>query len=329
MSLRSYSRSPSTLLSSSTVPISSSTNATPSSTNSTSSIIYSNSASSSSNKKQYSSEKIKFLLKNEPSTYNIIKNEKAGTSICCKVFGFPTKKSVITGEFERIEGFASCHICFQTFSYSASIGTRNLLAHACVKNLSNTKISTYVTNSSSSTQKTLFSTMKNYKQNGLLGANTLSGHIYDLADACRAQLNEILQESLEIGAICVSPDLWSNNHRKLSYLELTATFVNDNFERKAADLCCKPYTFDDQTGKNLLIAIQRALEPFGIYDLNKISFISDRGTNLIKALEDYETLFCFPHRINDVLKRAFFQLKSNQIPTNPSIDSTTYSTSNS
>jgi hypothetical protein len=58
------------------------------------------------------------------------------------------------------------------------------------------------------------------------------------------------------------------------------------------------------------------LEPFGIFDLNQLSFISDRGTNLIKALQDYETLFCFPHRINNVLKRAFFQLKANRTSTN-------------
>ena len=62
------------------------------------------------------------------------------------------------------------------------------------------------------------------------------------------------------------------------------------------------YSFPFQT-------IQKALEPYGIYDLTKLSFLSDRGANLIKALEDYETLFCFPHRINNVLKTAFFQLK--------------------
>ena len=51
---------------------------------------------------------------------------------------------------------------------------------------------------------------------------------------------------------------------------------------------------------------KQALEPYGIYDLIKLSFMSDRDANLIKALEDYETLFCFPHRIKNVLKTAFF-----------------------
>lgn len=38
----------------------------------------------------------------------------------------------------------------------------------------------------------------------------------------------------------------------------------------------------------------------------------DRGANLLKALQDYEVLNCFPHRMNNILKRAFFQSKNNQ-----------------
>jgi hypothetical protein len=41
----------------------------------------------------------------------------------------------------------------------------------------------------------------------------------------------------------------------------------------------------------------------------------DRGANLLKALEDYEVLNCFPHRMNNVVKRAFFQLKANRTAT--------------
>ncbi|CAF1348334.1 unnamed protein product [Rotaria sordida] len=35
--------------------------------------------------------------------------------------------------------------------------------------------------------------------------------------------------------------------------------------------------------------------------------MSDRGVNLIKTLEDYEVLNCFPHPLNNALMRAFFQ----------------------
>lgn len=54
------------------------------------------------------------------------------------------------------------------------------------------------------------------------------------------------------------------------------------------------------------------LEQFDLPDLSRLSFMSDRGANLVKALREYDTLFCFLHRINNVLKRAFFQSRNQQ-----------------
>ena len=87
----------------------------------------------------------------------------------------------------------------------------------------------------------------------LRGADTISNHIYDLASDCRLKLKDILQEPLESGAICVSPDLWSDNHKKTSYLGITATFTTSTHEYKSVDLCCKPFEGDDHSGKNILI----------------------------------------------------------------------------
>jgi hypothetical protein len=40
--------------------------------------------------------------------------------------------------------------------------------------------------------------------------------------------------------------------------------------------------------------------------MDKITFVCDRGSNLVKALEDYQVIHCFPHRLNNVLKRTFY-----------------------
>jgi len=39
-------------------------------------------------------------------------------------------------------------------------------------------------------------------------------------------------------------------------------------------------------------------------------FVSDRGSNIKKALEGHDVLFCFGHRINNVLTRTFYQVGS-------------------
>lgn len=40
--------------------------------------------------------------------------------------------------------------------------------------------------------------------------------------------------------------------------------------------------------------------------MGKITFVCDRGSNLVKALEDFQVVNCFPHRLNNVLKRTFY-----------------------
>jgi len=87
----------------------------------------------------------------------------------------------------------------------------------------------------------------------LRSADTLSKHIYELAEKARSELKEILKESLESGAVCVSPDMWSDSHRQVPYLGMTTTFVNHEFKFKVIDLCCRPFTGDDQSAKNVLI----------------------------------------------------------------------------
>ncbi|CAF4406112.1 unnamed protein product, partial [Rotaria sordida] len=70
------------------------------------------------------------------------------SSICWEVFGFPAKKLENTKEYKKIDGFTSCEKCYETFSYTSTTGTRNMLSHSCVKNLSNTKITTFTSSSS-------------------------------------------------------------------------------------------------------------------------------------------------------------------------------------
>lgn len=89
-------------------------------------------------------------------------------------------------------------------------------------------------------------------KSALRGADVLSDHIFQLADESHSKLRDVLREPFEAGAICISPDLWSDRHRQVSYSDLTATFVDPQFEFCSVELRCKPYTEADQSGEHLL-----------------------------------------------------------------------------
>ncbi len=95
-----------------------------------------------------------------------MKNEKTNPSLSWKIFGFPAKKIDQTDVFESIQGFSSCSLCYQTFVYNSKTGTRNMLAHPCVKNVSLNKITTIVLeysfcNSSSTTKHSIKLAVRN------------------------------------------------------------------------------------------------------------------------------------------------------------------------
>ncbi len=45
------------------------------------------------------------------------------------------------------------------------------------------------------------------------------------------------------------------------------------------------------------------------FDNKKLLFISDRGSNIKKALEGQDILFCFGHRLDNILEKTFSQIK--------------------
>ena len=57
----------------------------------------------------------------------------------------------------------------------------------------------------------------------------------------------------------------------------------------------------------LFYVIQKTLEDFDLNDLLRLHFVIDRGSNLVKALKPYRSLYCYGHRLNNVLKRSFCQ----------------------
>jgi hypothetical protein len=56
-----------------------------------------------------------------------------------------------------------------------------------------------------------------------------------------------------------------------------------------------------------LQALQNEMKVFGIDDLTTINIVCDRGANFLKAFRDLHPITCYGHRLNNVLKRSFFQ----------------------
>ncbi|CAF4892399.1 unnamed protein product [Rotaria sp. Silwood1] len=160
----------------------------------------------------------------------------------------------------------------------------------------------------------------------LFSADTTSSQVAKLANEYRSIIRQKLIEPLSQHAVTICPDLWSDSHRQVSYLGISVCFTDENHQFFAYDLCCHPYTEVDKSAENIIIAIKKALEPFGITDLSQINFVSDRGPNFVKALKSYSPTYCVGHRLNNIIKTCFYQTgkikyKADDYITNETIES--------
>ncbi|CAF2525499.1 unnamed protein product [Rotaria sp. Silwood2] len=144
----------------------------------------------------------------------------------------------------------------------------------------------------------------------LVTPTTISKNVHQLAERYRSLLQPILIEQAESNCLCLCPDLWTDKFRKVNYLGLTAVFIDKNYELISIDLCCCEYQEVDKSGDSILQAIRCQLDLYGLtsfMDNKKIVFTCDRGPNILKALRGQPIILCFAHRINNILKRCFYE----------------------
>lgn len=116
-------------------------------------------------------------------------------------------------------------------------------------------------------------------------------------------LQTMFASCLFFGLTC---DLWQDDFHHLSYLVLTAHFYNDNM--KLCDQMISLLTLDvarKKDGPFIRQSIKQALEIKNIvFDPNKLIFVTDRGSNIKNALQDFTRLNCFPHFMNNTVREA-------------------------
>ncbi|CAF3903808.1 unnamed protein product [Rotaria sp. Silwood1] len=107
----------------------------------------------------------------------------------------------------------------------------------------------------------------------LRDADVTAAHISKLAEKHRARISEELLKPLQNDAVTFCPYMWSDPVYQVSYLGITATFVNDQFEFRSYDLCCSPFEEEDKTVESIRFFRLRLLELLeSIFVLESIHF---------------------------------------------------------
>ncbi|CAF4464747.1 unnamed protein product [Rotaria sp. Silwood2] len=144
----------------------------------------------------------------------------------------------------------------------------------------------------------------------LSSRRTVTRQIKSTATSGHEQIKEILLKAARERSLALSPDIWSDAYRQQSYLGCTAHWVDDTWNLYSFEIFCIPFDTPNKKAPDVLKVLKKGLS---LYDLTlymrDIIWVTDRGSNIKKILEEYEVVFCAAHRVNNILERLFFQSK--------------------
>lgn len=108
-----------------------------------------------------------------------------------------------------------------------------------------------------------------------------------MADHLRQNLKPKIKEAINNKQCAMTCDLWTDSYRKLHYLTVTSSHIeeNDNWELKNSVLVTARFPDRTKTGANILSEIEELMLELDIYpdELKNVTFVTDQGANIRKG----------------------------------------------
>ena len=124
----------------------------------------------------------------------------------------------------------------------------------------------------------------------------------------KAKLIEAVKEPVEDGTVSLTLDLYTDDFRKRSYLDVHAFWVARDFELQHAVLAVRHFGTAAHTAENISGAVSSILTEYGL-PADDTPCTTDHGSNVVAALRNNIRLDCMCHRLHTVLETAWRQTK--------------------
>lgn len=123
------------------------------------------------------------------------------------------------------------------------------------------------------------------------------------------KLSETLQAAIQSqfasigGSVCL--DVWTDDFKKISYLGITIHYIDDKYRLNCRVISCKTLDINSsKTGAYIKKKLLHVLNYYGINPNENVVFVTDRGSNMIKALEDFDRQNCGNHFVCNVVNQG-------------------------
>ncbi|CAF4055130.1 unnamed protein product [Rotaria sordida] len=137
---------------------------------------------------------------------------------------------------------------------------------------------------------------------------TVKNELRKLAYDMKNKHKCVLLEAVANKALTISPEYWTDKYRGINYIGATVHFADENLNYFSIDLFCVEIINVKKMDENIYRLMESQFAQFELdQHMDSITFVTDRGSNFIKAFRLNKVLFCVTHRLNNILKRCFYQ----------------------
>ncbi len=136
---------------------------------------------------------------------------------------------------------------------------------------------------------------------------TISRKCKELATAKRGDIVEEIKGVMSLINVGMTTGMWTDDHRKISYLSITCHYVTKQYDMKSRVLTTTSFPNEAKTGHNIRKELQQQLVSILGFDasaINNVVWVTNQGDNILYALRPYRRLDGQDHLYNTVLRHA-------------------------
>ena len=141
-----------------------------------------------------------------------------------------------------------------------------------------------------------------YVKDVLYGRQTISSFCKEKAAEIKESLRCVLTEPQEAESLAVTLDLWTDDYKYMSYINVHAFWIDQSFEMKYHISAISHFGTERHTAGNIEQTVQKILSEYEI-DASNVTATTDHGANVVSAfcmglLNSSARLDCRAHRLH-------------------------------
>lgn len=145
--------------------------------------------------------------------------------------------------------------------------------------------------------------------NVLSSRKVISRETDKMAATLKKELMQAMKEPEDDGTVSLSIDMYTDDYRKKSYIDIHATWINRDFTLQHAAIAVRHFGTMAHNAENISSVVKNIFKEYALSETDTPA-TTDHGANIVAALRNNIRLDCMCHRLHTVIECAWRDTKS-------------------